>query len=73
MANQCVITGKGTATGHHVSHANNKVKRKFKSNLHKKRYWVESLKRFVTIKVSSKGIRMIDKNGIEHYLDKIAS
>ena len=71
MANRCAITGKGTTTGHHVSHANNRVKRKIKSNLHAKRYWVPSLNRYVQITVSSKGIRMIDKHGIDHYIQQI--
>ena len=72
MANKCVITGKGTATGNHVSHANNKVKRKFKSNLKKKRYWVASMSKYITITVSTKGIRMIDKHGIDHYINEIS-
>jgi len=71
MANRCMITGKGTKTGHNVSHANNKTKRKFKSNLHTKRYWVPSLKRTMTLRLSTKAIRLIDKHGIDHYADQI--
>lgn len=71
MSRLCQVTGKKVAVGNHVSHANNKVKRKFKVNLHKKRFWVESEKRFVTLKVSAKGMRIIDKKGIDSVLEKI--
>jgi large subunit ribosomal protein L28 len=61
----CQVTGKKVVTGNNVSHANNKVKRKFKVNLHKKRFWLEAEKRFVTLRVSAKGMRIIDKKGID--------
>lgn len=54
--------------GNHVSHAKNRVKRLFKPNLHKHKFWVESEKKFITLTVSAKGMRIIDKNGIETVL-----
>lgn len=68
MARVCQVTGKKVAVGNNVSHANNKVKRRFRVNLHKKRFWVESEKRFVTLRVSAKGMRIIDKKGIDDVL-----
>ncbi len=73
MSRVCQVTGKKITVGNNVSHANNKVKRKFKVNLHKKRFWVESEKRFVTLRVSAKGMRIIDKKGIEAVLVQIRS
>ena len=55
-------------SGNHVSHANNRVKRKFMPNLHTHRFWVESENRFVSLKVSAKGMRIIDKKGISAVL-----
>jgi large subunit ribosomal protein L28 len=71
MSNICQVTGKGPMVGNNVSHANNKTKRRFMPNLKKRRFWVPSLNRFVTLKVSTKGIRIIDKLGIEAVLKKI--
>jgi len=71
MPRQCQVTGKKIASGNRVSHANNKTKRKFRVNLHKKRFWVESEKRFVTLRVSSRGMRTIDKRGIDVVLEEI--
>lgn len=71
MSRTCQVTGKKIMSGNNVSHANNKVRRKFKVNIHKKRFWVESEKRFVTLRVSAKGMRTIDKNGIESVLQQI--
>ena len=68
MTQICQITGKRPITGHNVSHANNKTKRRFIPNLHKHRFWVESENRFVTLRVSSKGMRIIDKKGIDSVL-----
>lgn len=73
MSRMCQVTGKKVTVGNNVSHANNKTKRKFKVNLHKKRFWVESEKRFVTLKVSAKGMRIIDKKGIDAVLEQIRS
>ena len=65
MSKVCLITGKRTITGNNISHANNKTKRRFEPNLHRHRFWLESEKRFVRIRVSSKGMRTIDKLGVE--------
>ncbi|MFO7808598.1 50S ribosomal protein L28 [Guyparkeria sp.] len=65
MARVCQVTGKRPAVGNNVSHANNKTRRRFLPNLHKKRFWVESEQRFVSLRVSSHGLRTIDKIGIE--------
>lgn len=72
MTKICDVTGKRPTTGNNVSHANNKTKRRFLPNLHKRRIWVPSEKRFVTLRVSARGLRTIDKIGIEAVLDKIS-
>ena len=64
MSKVCQVTGKMPQSGNHVSHANNRVKRKFMPNLHTHRFWVESENRFVSLKVSAKGMRIIDKHVI---------
>lgn len=69
MSKVCVITGKGPMFGHKVSHANNKTKRRFLPNLQKHRYWVESLGRTITLRLSTQGMRIIDKYGIEKVLE----
>ncbi len=71
MAKVCQVTGKRPVTGNNVSHANNKTKRRFVPNLHYHRFWVEGEKRFVRLRVSSKGMRIIDKKGIETVLSEI--
>ena len=63
MARKCQMTGKSPMSGNHVSHAHNKVKRRFLPNLQKKRIWVQELNRFVTLKISAKAIKNISKNG----------
>ncbi len=68
MARVCQITGKRPQTGNNVSHANNKTKRRFLPNLHYRRFWVESEKRWVSLRVSTAGLRVIDKKGIEAVL-----
>jgi large subunit ribosomal protein L28 len=65
MSRVCQVTGKGPVTGNTVSHANNKTRRRFLPNLHTHRFWLEGEKRFVTLRVSTKGMRTIDKLGIE--------
>jgi len=65
MARVCQVTGKGPMTGNNVSHANNKTKRRFLPNLQSRRFWVESENRWVRLRVSTKAIRTIDKNGID--------
>ncbi len=71
MANVCIVTGKKPLTGNNISHANNKTKRRFSPNIHTHRVWVESENRFVKLKVSTKGMRIIDKNGIDAVLSDI--
>lgn len=68
MSRVCQVTGKRPVTGNNVSHANNKTRRRFLPNLHSHRFWVESEKRWVSLRVSSKGMRMIDKLGIDAVL-----
>ncbi len=71
MSRVCQVTGKGPTTGCNVSHAHNKTKRRFLPNLHYHRFWVESEKRFVRLRVSSVGMRTIDKKGIDQVLSEI--
>ena len=71
MSRVCQVTGKRPITGNNVSHANNKTKRRFLPNIQHKRFWVEEENRFVSLKVSARGIRTIDKLGIKVVLDKI--
>jgi len=71
MARNCQVTGKKPVTGNNVSHANNKTKRRFLPNLHKHRFWVESENRWVSLRVSTKGMRIIDKLGIDKVLSDI--
>ncbi|MDH5182150.1 MAG: 50S ribosomal protein L28 [Gammaproteobacteria bacterium] len=68
MARVCQITGKRPVSGNNVSHANNKTKRRFLPNLHTHRFWVESEQRWVRLRISAKGLRIIDKNGIDAVL-----
>ncbi|MCL4106084.1 UNVERIFIED_CONTAM: hypothetical protein GTU68_058390 [Idotea baltica] len=68
MARVCQVTGKRPVAGNNVSHAKNRTRRRFLPNLHKHRFWIESEKRFVSLRVSSKGMRIIDKKGIEQVL-----
>jgi large subunit ribosomal protein L28 len=65
MSRVCQVTGKRPTTGNNVSHANNKTRRRFLPNLHTHRFWLGSEKRFVKLRVSQKGLRIIDKLGIE--------
>jgi len=71
MARKCPITGKGPLVGRNVSHANNKTKRRYLPNLQYKRFWLESQQRFVRLRISTRGIRIIDKYGIEKVLSDI--
>ncbi|WP_315043180.1 50S ribosomal protein L28 [Faucicola mancuniensis] len=68
MSRVCQVTGKRPAVGNNVSHANNKTRRRFLPNLHNHRFWVESENRFVRLRLSAKGMRMIDKVGIDQVL-----
>lgn len=71
MSKVCQVTKRGPQSGHKVSHAKNKTKRRFLPNLHKRRIWVASENRYVTLNVSVKGLRTIDKLGIEAVLEQI--
>lgn len=73
MSRICEVTGKRPMSGNNVSHAKNKTKRRFEPNLHRRRFWIPSEKRFVALRVSSKGIRIIDKKGIEVVLAEISA
>lgn len=73
MSKVCQVTGKMPLTGNHVSHAKNRVKRRFLPNLHTHKFWVESENRFITLKVSANGMRIIDKKGISAVLKDIRS
>ncbi len=68
MSRVCQVTGKGPMVGNNVSHANNKNKRRFLPNLHKRRFWVESENRWVRLRVSNAALRLIDKKGIDPIL-----
>ena len=65
MSKVCQVTGKRPQSGNNVSHAHNKTRRRFLPNLQDKRFWLESEKRFVRLRVSHKGLRIIDKRGID--------
>jgi large subunit ribosomal protein L28 len=73
MAKVCQITGKRPIVGNNVSHANNKTKRRFNPNLQKKRFFLEEQGEWVTLKVSAKAIRTINKNGLTATLRKAAT
>jgi large subunit ribosomal protein L28 len=65
MSRVCQVTGKRPISGNTVSHANNRRRRRFLPNLHKQRFWLESERRFVSLRVSTKGLRTIEKKGVE--------
>lgn len=71
MSRICQVTGKGPTTGNNVSHANNRTRRRFLPNLHTHRIWVESEKRFVRLRVSQRGLRIIDRKGIDTVLSDL--
>jgi len=71
MSQVCEVTGKRPMVGNNVSHANNKTRRRFIPNLQSRRFWVESESRWVRLRISKKGLRIIDKNGIESVLADI--
>jgi len=68
MSRVCQVTGKKPMAGNNVSHAKNRTRRRFEPNLHSHRFWVETEKKFVKLRVSAKGMRIIDKKGIETVL-----
>ena len=71
MARVCEVTGKKPMSGHNVSHANNKTKRRFLPNLQRRKFWVESENRWVSLRLSNAALRTIDKNGIDAVLAKM--
>jgi large subunit ribosomal protein L28 len=71
MAKVCPITGKRPMMGNNVSHANNKTRRRFNPNLQKRRIWLESEKRYISLRITTRGLRIIDKHGIEKVLADI--
>lgn len=71
MSRVCQVTGKKPMAGNNVSHANNKTKRRFLPNLHKRRFWVESENRWVKLRVSNQGLRIIDKLGLDQVLAEV--
>jgi len=73
MSRVCEITGKRPAVGNRVSHANNKKRRRFLPNLHTQRFWLEDEKRWVSLRISTRGLRTIEKNGIDAVVAKLRS
>ena len=73
MSKVCQVTGKRPVSGCNVSHAHNKTKRRFLPNLHDHRFWVQSEKRWVRLRISTKGMRIIDKKGIDSVLAEMRS
>ncbi|WP_321472041.1 50S ribosomal protein L28 [uncultured Paludibaculum sp.] len=73
MSKYCPVTGKKPVSGNRVSHANNKTKRVFEPNMHEKRLWAPSLGRFVRLRVSARGLRTIDKLGVDAVLATMKS
>jgi large subunit ribosomal protein L28 len=71
MAKVCQVTGKKPMVGNNVSHANNKTKRRFLPNLQNRRFWVESENRWISLRLTNAGLRLIDKNGIDSVLADI--
>ncbi|MCC8988631.1 MAG: 50S ribosomal protein L28 [Candidatus Contendobacter sp.] len=71
MSRVCQVTGKGPITGNNVSHANNRTRRRFLPNLHTHRFWIETEQRFVSLRVSVHGMRIIDKKGIDAILGEL--
>ncbi|MFT4652189.1 MAG: large subunit ribosomal protein L28 [Porticoccaceae bacterium] len=71
MSRVCQVTGKRPMAGNNVSHAKNRTRRRFEPNLQSHRFWVEEEKRFIKLRISTKGMRIIDKNGIETVLSEL--
>ena len=71
MSKVCQVTGKRPMSGNNVSHAKNRTRRRFEPNLHSHRFWVEDEKRFIKLRLSAKGIRIVDKLGINKVLADI--
>ena len=71
MARVCQVTGKAPMYGNNISHANNKTKRRFLPNLQRRRFWVESENRWVSMRLTNAALRTIDKNGIDAVLSEM--
>jgi large subunit ribosomal protein L28 len=71
MSRVCEITGKKPTVGNRVSHANNKKRRRFLPNLHSQRFWLEAEKRWVSLRISTNGLRTIEKKGIDHFVAEL--
>ena len=71
MARVCQVTGKAPMSGNNISHANNKTKRRFLPNLQRRRFWVESENRWVSLRLTNAALRTIDKNGIDAVLVEV--
>ena len=71
MSRVCQVTGKRPITGNTVSHANNRRRRRFLPNLHTQRFWLESERRFVSLRISTKGLRTIEKKGVEEVVKEL--
>ena len=71
MTRVCEITGKKPAVGNRVSHANNKKRRRFLPNLHSQRFWLKAEKRWVSLRISTQGLRTIEKKGIDHVVAEL--
>ena len=71
MARVCQVTGKAPMVGNNVSHANNRTKRRFLPNLQRRRFWVESENRWVSLRLTTNALRTIDKNGIDAVLGEL--
>jgi len=70
MSRVCQITGKKAMTGNNVSHANNRTKRKFNPNLQTKKFYLEDEDRWIELKVSAHGLRIISKKGLKKALEE---
>ena len=73
MARVCQVTGKAPMVGNNVSHANNRTKRRFLPNLQRRRFWVESESRWISLRLTTNALRTIDKNGIDVVLAELRS
>lgn len=73
MSRTCQVTGARPGFGHQISHSHRKAKRRFDVNVQRKRYWAPSLGRFVTLTVSARGIKTIDKRGIDAVVAQLSA
>ena len=71
MSRVCQVTGKRPVSGNTVSHANNRKRRRFLPNLHRQRFWLEGEKRWISLRLSTNGLRTVEKNGIDAVIAKL--